>query len=59
MFNVAALPLLLALFAGNASAQAETLPIWPGGDLWILPTAIACVAQYPELSNTHLGILCW
>ena len=25
------------------------------GDLWILPTAIACLAQYPELSNTRLG----
>ncbi|MQA21608.1 hypothetical protein GEV01_18990 [Rugamonas sp. FT103W] len=24
-------------------------------DLWILPTVIACVAQYPELSNTRLG----
>jgi hypothetical protein len=24
-------------------------------DLWILPAAIACVAQYPELSSTRLG----
>lgn len=25
------------------------------GDLWILPAAVACVAQYPDLSGTELG----
>lgn len=30
---------------------------WSSGndDLWILPAATACVAQYPELSSTRLG----
>jgi hypothetical protein len=32
-------------------------PAWSSGDgdLWILPVAVACVAQYPELSSTQLG----
>lgn len=32
-------------------------PGWSSGndDLWILPAATACVAQYPEFSSTRLG----
>jgi hypothetical protein len=32
-------------------------PAWSAGDgdLWILPAAMACVAQYPSLSSTELG----
>ena len=32
---------------------------WSSGDddLWILPAAVACIAQYPELSSTHLGTI--
>jgi hypothetical protein len=38
-------------------ALCVSAPSWSFGDndLWILPTAIACLAQYPELSNTRLG----
>ena len=38
-------------------ALCVSAPGWSAGDddLWILPTAIACLAQYPELSNTRLG----
>jgi len=34
-----------------------SVPAWSAGDgdLWILPAAVACVAQYPELSSTDLG----
>jgi len=34
-----------------------SVPAWSSGDgdLWILPVAVACVAQYPELSSTPLG----
>jgi hypothetical protein len=26
-------------------------------DLWFLPTAVSCIAQYPELANTRLGTI--
>ena len=44
--------LTLALFGMFTS-----VPAWSAGDgdLWILPAAVACVAQYPELSTTDLG----
>lgn len=44
--------LTLALFGIFTS-----VPAWSAGDgdLWILPAAVACVAQYPELSTTDLG----
>ena len=44
--------MIIALFALSTSA-----PAWSAGDgdLWILPAAVACVAQYPELSSTYLG----
>jgi len=44
--------MIIALFALSTSA-----PAWSSGDgdLWILPAAVACVAQYPELSSTYLG----
>ena len=42
----------IALAALFASA-----PAWSSGDgdLWILPVAVACVSQYPDLSSTQLG----
>lgn len=42
----------VALVALLASA-----PAWSSGDgdLWILPVAVACVAQYPDLAGTPLG----
>lgn len=32
-------------------------PTWSSEDedLWFLPTAVSCIAQYPELANTRLG----
>lgn len=32
---------------------------WGSGneDLWFLPTAVSCIAQYPELSSTRLGTI--
>jgi hypothetical protein len=42
----------IALFALFASAPALSSG---DGDLWVFPVAVACVAQYPELSTTALG----
>lgn len=34
-------------------------PGWGSGDedLWFLPAAVSCIAQYPELSSTRLGTI--
>jgi len=44
--------IVVAVLAASVAMPAMTAG---DGDLWILPVALACAAQYPELRNTQMA----